>query len=186
MVISRRGISLLMIFVALTVCTGCGYHVRAGGKPMGIEIKSLAIPLMTSTSSEKGFEADFTRIIRDEFISHAKVPVVRKEEASAVLNGHIYEIVTRPLTYDTIQQTVAGRTISYGTTSSRRLKIRLDVSLTDRTTGKPIWHDSSMEEEVRFDVGADPLANRYNQEEALMKIARLLAKRIYLKTMERF
>jgi hypothetical protein len=43
-----------------------------------------------------------------------------------------------------------------------------------------------MEEEASFEVVADPLITRYNQQQALLKIARLLAKRIYLKTVERF
>jgi hypothetical protein len=174
---------LLTLFL---IHPGCGYHFRPGGEPMGIEIRSLAIPLMTSTSSYGGFEADFTRIIRDEFISHGRVPVVGTEEAGAVLTGSISHITTRPLTYDTVEQTVGGRTVTHETTSSRKMKVRLDVSLVDRSTGRSIWHDPAMEEEVRFDVTPDPLLNRYNRQQALIKIAGLLAKRIYLKTMERF
>lgn len=180
-----RLISILFIMILFSQI-GCGYHFRTTGEPLGMEIESLAIPLMTSTSSFMGFEADFTGIIREEFISHAKVSIVPKEKATAVLTGRIYEISTEPLTYDLQQQTIEGRTITHETTSSRRLKVRLDIHLTDRTTGKLIWHDNSMDEEASFDVGTDPLANRYNQKKALQKIARLLAKRIYLKTMERF
>lgn len=179
-------LSAVLIMAFAVFLAGCGYHFRAGGKPMGIEIRSLAIPLMTSTSSYAGFEADFTGIIRDEFISHAKVPLVGTNEAAAVLSGHIYGITTRPLTYDTLEQRVGGRTMTHETTNSRKLNIKLDIRLTDTTTGQSIWHDPSMEEEVRFEVGPDPLVNRYRQQQALMKIARLLAKRVYLKTMERF
>ena len=187
MEIVRPNTLILIILIAvLTVPVGCGYQFKANGKPVGIEIESLAIPLMSSSSSIKGFEADFTKIIREEFISHSKVPITRKEYAGAVLTGRIYELTTKPLTYESQQQTVGGRTFTYETTSSRRLKIRLDISLTDKKSGKLIWHDSSMEEEARFDVSADPLATRYNQQKALEKIARLLAKRVYLKTMERF
>lgn len=165
---------------------GCGYHLRATGEPMGIKIESLAIPLMISTSSNKGFEADFTRIIREEFISHAKVPLLPREKAQAVLIGHIYDTRFQPLTYNLQQQTVRGQVTTHEVTSSRRMKIRLDVTLTDRATGKVIWHERSMKEDASFIVGTDPLANRYYQQQALEKISRRLAKRIYLKTMERF
>ena len=47
-------------------------------------------------------------------------------------------------------------------------------------------HEKEMEEDASYIVGTDPLANQYNQKQALQKIARRLAKRIYLKTMERF
>lgn len=167
-------------------CVGCGYQFRANGEPVGIEIGSIAIPLVTSTSSDETFEADFTRMVREEFISHAKIPVVAREQADKVLKGHIYEITTQPLTYDTTERTISGRVISHESTSSRRLQICLDISLIDGATGKIIWHDSSMEEEARFDVVPDPLTTQYNQQQALIQISRLLAKRIYMKTMERF
>jgi hypothetical protein len=61
----------------------------------------------------------------------------------------------------------------------------LDISLIERATGKTIWYDA-MEEEALFNVETDPLVTQYNQQQALIKISRLLAKRIYLKTMERF
>jgi len=178
--------SFLVVTILLAGYMGCGYRLRATGEPMGIKIESLAIPLMTSTSSNKGFEADFTKMIREEFISHAKIPLRPREEAQAVLIGKIYDTRFQPLTYDLQQQTVAGEVTTHEVTSSRRMKISLDVQLTDRATGKVIWREKSMKEEASFIVGPDPLANRYYQQQALQKISRRLAKRIYLKTMERF
>jgi len=177
---------LIILIVGSTISIGCGYHFSANGKPVGIEINSIAIPLVTSSSSEKGFEADFTRMIREEFISHSEVSIVETEQADMVLTGRISEIETSPLSYDSRQYTVAGRVVTHETTSSRRLKIRLDISLVERTTGKTIWHDSDMEEDAQFNVETDPLATQYNQQQALIKISRLLAKKVYLKTMERF
>jgi hypothetical protein len=90
------------------------------------------------------------------------------------------------MTYDITEQAASGRTVSFETTSSRSLKIKLDVKLVDNSTGKIIWHESEMVEESRFDVGADPLSNRYNQQQALEEIAGLIAKKIYLRTLDRF
>ncbi|MDY7038377.1 MAG: LPS assembly lipoprotein LptE [Thermodesulfobacteriota bacterium] len=175
-----------VFFLTLFLTMGCGYHLRANGEPVGIKIESLSIQLMTSTASHIGFEADFTRVIREEFISHAKVPLVSREKAQAVLTGLIYDIKMDPLTYDIERQTVREYTTFYEITSGRRLRIKLDIKLTDRNSGRIIWHEKSMEEKASFDVEVDPLATRYNQREALKEIARRLAKRVYLKTMERF
>ena len=94
MVKSRwRSLRCLVTVILLLACysfLGCGYHFRADGRPVGIKIESLSIPLIESTSSNIGFEADFTRIIREEFISHAKVPLVSSSKAQAVLTGRIY------------------------------------------------------------------------------------------------
>jgi len=170
----------------LLVLHGCGYHFRADGNPVGIEMGSLAIPLMESTSSDLGFENDFTRIIRDEFIRYTKVPLVSSDKADMVLIGKITEIKTDPLTYDTTKTNVQGENTYYSVTDSRRLRIRLDVKMQERDTGRIIWAEAGMEEKARYDVTEDPLTNRYNQRQALKEIAGRLVDRIYLKTMERF
>lgn len=181
------GCSVLSI-VILTgwLISGCGYHFRADGKPVGLEIRSLAIPLVESTSSESAFEADFTKIIRDEFISHGRVPIVSVDRAQLVLSGRIYDIKSDPLTYAYEDLTVRGTDTTYEVTKSRRLRIKLDIKLTDKAGGRVIWDEKAMEEKASYRVGTDPLRNRDQRRQALERIARLLAKRIYMKTMERF
>ena len=181
-----KSVITLILILSMTVFSGCGYSFRADGRPVGMEIKSLAIPMIESSSSEKGFEADFTTVLRNEFISHALVPLENKDQASMILRVQVYEVITQPLTYDSSQSMVSGRNIIHETTSSRRLILRLNASLIDSTDGKTVWNDSSMTEEASFNVTSDPLVNRKNQREALLKIARLLSERMYNRTMERF
>ena len=106
--------------------------------------------------------------------------------AEVILIGHVHEISASPLTYDTQRQTVDGNTSSYEVTRSRRLRVVLDVKLMDNTKGQVIWRESNMIEKATFKVSTDPLSNRFNQKQALERITGRLAKRIYLKTMERF
>lgn len=178
-----RPLFILLLFLS---CSGCGYQFRAGGEPVGIEIDSIAIPMVKSSSSEKGFEADFTTVLRNEFINHTRVPLKNKDQAHMVLQIEINEVSTQPLTYNSDQRSLSDRVVTHEITSSRRLRLRLDASLIDRANGKTVWHDSSMTGEAGFVVTADPLVNRKNQKEALLKIARLLSRRIYNRTMERF
>ena len=165
---------------------GCGYHFRADGEPVGITFENLAIPLFTSTSTDIGVEANFTRIVREEFISHARVPLVPEEGAQTVLIGRIIEIRTDPIGYDSKSFTVNDRAGTFAVTTTRRLKIRLDVQLIDRAKGKVIWHDPSIEERSSFQVDTDPLATQFFQQQAVEKLARRAAKKMYQRTMERF
>jgi hypothetical protein len=181
--LNRDSLLLLLSFLLLA---GCGYAFRASGEPVGIHLENLAIPLFTSTSSEIGFEAEFTRVIRDEFISHARVPLVSEERAEKVIVGRIYDILTDPVTYNARNYTVNGLGVTNQVTSSRNLRVMLDARLVDTKQGKGIWHDGHMMETVSFAVDPDPLVTRYNQRMALETIARRMAKRIYLRTMERF
>ncbi len=149
-------------------------------------IDSIAIPMFESTASKRGVEPDFTRIVREEFISLAQVPLAPEAEAQAILTGRIYRIETQPLSFRERETDLNGDTANFSVTTSRRLIIRLDAKLTERKTGKVIWHERHMEEKSRFDVSVDALVNRRNEQLALERIARLLARRMYQKTMERF
>ena len=174
-----NAIGILTILFCLILAPGCGYSLQATGQPMRISIPSMAIPLIESPSSAIGFEGDFTKMIRREFVSHSQVPLVSKGEAAAVLMGKVINIKTEPLSYRVADNT-------FDVTSSRWLKIKLQAKLVDTQTGKVIWNVPNMEEKASFSVDSDPLKTRYNQRRATKKIAQLLAERIYLKTMERF
>ncbi len=176
--------TLLLLLTLLLV--GCGYSLRADGEPVGIQLESLAIPMFSSTSSEIGFEADFTKVIRQEFISNGRVPLMPEEKAQAVLIGKIQDVRADPLSYRSQDFTVGGNTSTYEVTKSRKLRVRLEVQLVDRRQGKVIWREAAMEEQASYFISADPLETRYSERQALEKIAGRLAKRIYLRTMERF
>jgi len=178
----RGGFIILLSFLL----AGCGYSLRADGEPVGIQLESLAIPMFSSTSSEIGFEADFTKVIRQEFISHGRVPLMPEEKAQAVLIGKIQDVRADPLSYRSQDFTVGGNASTYEVTKSRKLRVRLEVQLVDRRQGKVIWREAAMEEQASYFISADPLETRYSERQALEKIAGRLAKRIYLRTMERF
>ena len=175
----------LLLLLSVMVA-GCGYHFRADGEPVGIQLESLAIPLFSSTSSQIGFEADFTKVIRQEFISQGRVPLVPEEKAQAVLIGKIVEIRAEPLTYRSQDVTIGGNTSTFEVTKSRKLIVKLEIQMVDRRSGKVIWREAGMEDQASYAVSGDPLETRYTEQQALQKIAGRLAKRIYLRTMERF
>jgi hypothetical protein len=166
--------------------TGCGYAIRAPGDPMGIKMESIAIPMIESTSSDLGFEADFTRVIREEFIRNSKVPLVSREEAQTVLSGRVYDIRTEPVSYDLDQRAVNGAVTTYTETKTRMLRVRVDMKFEDKGTGTVLWRNENMEEKTSYVVDRDPLVTQFNKKKALETIAERLAKRVYLQTMERF
>jgi hypothetical protein len=168
----------LMVLWLVCLCAGCGYHVRADGEPVGIAIQELAIPLFTSTSSEMGLEAVFTRVVREEFISHTKVPLVPEERANMVLIGRLYDIRTDPIGFDD----TGGFTV----TSSRRIRLKVDVRMVDRRQGRVVWHEKAFEERTSYRVGGDPVAAQLEKQQALETLARRVAKKIYQRSVERF
>ena len=179
-------VAFLSLFLLCGLGSGCGYHFREAGKPTGIALDSIAIPLFSSTSTFLGYEAEFTRILRREFITHSRIKITRRGQAQAVLSGSIYSIATEPLTYTVQRQTIHGYSSTDEVTSSRTMTVRVGATLSDRATGAVIWQDSNLSGEAGFSVSADPLVNRYNQRQAFISIAQDIAARIYSQTMERF
>jgi len=176
---------LFLIFITLGGGS-CSYRLQQIGKPHGLEIGSIAIPMVKSPASTLGFEGTFTRVIREEFIDNSGLMVVPKEKADAVLELRITRIGSNPLTYEVTQTSVQNRTVNYATTSSRWLWVTMDARLIDRASGRIIWKQTGVKEKASYAVSADPLETRYNRRLALKKIARNLAKKAYAQTMDRF
>ncbi|MBW1729938.1 MAG: hypothetical protein JRH08_00300 [Deltaproteobacteria bacterium] len=172
--------------VVLLVFSGCGYRLNLSGSSMRGGLNTLAIPMVESSATVAGLEADFTNIIRQEFLSHSTIPIVSEKEADAVLIGRIERIETAPLSYDIQQTSVQDHTVTYEVTNLRRLKVFLSIRLINRLTGEVLWRDSHMEEKGSYAVCTDPIENRFRERTALKEIARLLAKRVYLKTVDTF
>jgi len=152
----------------------------------GVSFDTIAIPIFPSTSSFLGYEADFTRILREQFITHSRVRIVSEERAQAVLRGTILSIITDPLTYSVTKKTVHGYTSTDSVTSSRTMRVQVEAQLVDRETGTVIWQDTGFTGEAGFSVSSDPLQTRYYQRQAFIAMAQDLATRIYSRTMERF
>jgi hypothetical protein len=177
---------LLMSLLSGSFILGCGYQFRASGEPLGIKLQSLAIPMIQSSSSELAFEAIFTKVFRDTFISQTDVPLLPEGKADAVLAGRIFEIREEPIAFSQTQQNVGDRVTTYSVTSRRQIIITMDAKFTIKATGKVLWHEPAMVERATYSVGTDPLVNRFNEQQAYEAIARLLASRLFLKSTERF
>ena len=177
--------SLIVILIFCSLASGCGYYFR----PVGfahVTLKSIAIPCFSSTSSYPGIENDFTKVVRQEFISQSRVRIEDEAAAQAVLRGRLCSVTTEPLAYTVTQQTVHGLPSTDEVTASRILRVTLEVTVTDMATGGIIWYDSNLTEEAIFQVSSDTLATQYNQRMALRSIAQVLATQIFSRTMERF
>ncbi|MBW2063833.1 MAG: hypothetical protein JRJ03_02750 [Deltaproteobacteria bacterium] len=175
-----------LVFLGLVSFAACGYHFRSSGEPLGIKIESLAIPMVESPSSDLGFESEFTRILREEFINNSTVPILSEQDARYILIARIYQVKTEPIAYEQQESFLAGHRSTLSVTSKLRLMVKLDIKLVEQSTGKTIWHERSMTERANYDVVADPLVTTYNRGQALDQIASLLSKKVFLKTLERF
>ena len=176
----------ILIFAFCSLAFGCGYHFRPVESPLNVHLDSIAIPPFSSSSSYAGIEDDFTTVVRQEFIRRSRVRLEEAKSAQAVLRGRLYSVTTEPLAYTITQQTIHGFLSTDTVTSSRILRVRLEITLTDTATEEIIWQDGNLTATASFQVSSDPLTTQHNQRLALISIARDLATQIYSRTIERF
>lgn len=181
-----KALIVICNLLIISIASGCGYRFNATGLPTHNTFKSIAIPVVESESSSMGTESDFTSVLREEFINYSKLKILPRDRADVIIICRIYEIKEEPVAYRLSEYYVKGREITHEVTRSKRMNLTMDVKAKERETGKIIWHEESMKDTALFLMDDDPLVTRYNRRLALKEIAERMAKRIYLKTMERF
>ncbi len=184
---------VLTWIVFLAVLLGCGYRfspiggsASPEGGGIGRQFHTIAIPMLKSSTTFPGLEADFTTAFREEFISRSGLELVPEKDADVVLEARITRITAAPSAYSVEEFTLGNLKAEYETTSRRTLKVRLWARLIHRGSGRVIWEEARMEERGTYQVGSDPLLNLHNERQAYLDIGRRLARRVFLKTVERF
>ncbi len=136
-----------VVFIAAVCSAGCGYHIAGRANLVPKDIKIIAIPSFGNTTVHARLAqliaADLTR----EMISRTRYVIVTDPaQADAVLQGSVVNFVNSPLTVDpnTIRATTA------------QVVVTLQVSLTDRHTGKILYSRNNYEFRERYEVSTDP------------------------------
>jgi hypothetical protein len=179
---------LCLMFLTFSVA-GCGYRISSPGgpaDPAANGISGLAISLVESPSSNLGFEAEFSRMLRKEFISYSGLPIMSERNAPYVLECRVQKISTRPRGYSSTRTTLRGEDHVYWRTSGRRMSVDIDARLVEKATGNVLWHDDSIVETADWSLGADPFADRDAQRAAVRRLAERVAGKLYARTVDRF
>ncbi len=153
--------------LTLTVLTaGCGYRLvrHADGRDLTVSVVTLG-----NDSVEPGIELTVTRALRQEFLRRAAPRLVaRPGAANVVIRGRVLALDTRANSFDTV-----ALALEY------RVEVALDLQIAVRE-GRPIELDGgSLKESELYLASADPEATRKNRDEALRRIADVLAGRVH-------
>jgi len=136
---------LALACVFFAALAGCGYRpVGRGGAPAGTAAHpagtarpSLAIPLFANRSTEIGLESLFANTFIEAFgHSQALRLTSRPENADLILEGKIASVAYSSTAYFNINRSLV-----------RRVTIRVEVQLKQRSTGKVIWKDQGLVQE---------------------------------------
>ena len=163
---------LTLVSVFCLILSGCGYTTRSivsgGAKSIYVENFVNKIDITTEVTDKRmyiayksGMEIDITRDVIDQFILDGNLRIMTPEKADLVLKGELIEFRKEPLRYDS-----NDNILDY------RIKVSVNIKLTDTRDDKLIW------EEKRFNGESVYRINAISEDKAVQEAEEDLAKRI--------
>jgi len=154
---------------------GCGYHVSGPGNLMPKSIRTVAVTPMNSTRYQLAriLPADIAR----ELISRTKYKLIDDpSQADAVLSGRVLNFSNFPTLFDP----------ATGRATSVQVVVSLQVSFTERTTGKTLFSRPNMEVRERYQISTNPQQYFDESGTAIMRLSKDVAQSVVSAILENF
>ena len=169
-----RGVTFAL---AALLCASCGYHVGGHGDAMPATVKTIAIPPLANNTMRPRLPALLAEDLTHEFHARTKYIIITDpQQADAVLRGVIAKFVNFP----TIADPTSGRATGAG------VVVTMNITLTERRTGKVLFSQSGVEYRERYEVSIDPKTYFDESDTALIRLSRDLAQSIVTAILEKF
>ncbi len=157
-----------VLAVAYVTGSGCGYKlIEYGESPSGLQ--SVSIRTFTNNSYEPGVEFVVADALRREFLRRGVVSLIEDANAAdLIISGTVQPIRTRTRSFSSVALALEW-------------EITLRLSLhTVRPDGSIVRIDEeSMQDTERYLASADIEATRKNRDEAMRRMAAVLAARVH-------
>ena len=146
--------------------SACGYRFAGGGSlPSGIT--SISVEMFENRTGETGVENIITNELIYEFTRHEQVVVTGSDTADAILTGVVQSISERAISH----------TGEY-TSNERRVELKLDLQLTDRTGGI-IRSAKAISGNEAYKVSSTKQGTELNKKVAIKTLSKRLAENIF-------
>jgi hypothetical protein len=162
-----RGSAVAVIALA---ASACGYHTAGRAELLPKSIKTIAVPAFGNGSTTQYKLTDrLPEAVSRELIARSKYRVVSDVTmADAVLHGAVTSFVSFPIVFDPIT----------GRAASVELHVTMQVSLTERATGKVLFTRPRLEARERFQIASLPAQYFEEDETALNRMSRAAAAQV--------
>lgn len=170
-------IARLLLGVSLLLTTSCGYHVSGHSDLIPATVKTIAIPAFNNITGRYRLTELMPAALTREFISRTRYQIVADEkQADAVLRGAVLNYLFFP----TVVDQVTGRSAGV------QVLVVLQLTLTERATGKVLYNRPSMEVRNRYEIAIDPKAYFEESELASDRVSKDVARSIVSAVLEAF
>jgi len=157
--------------------TSCGYHVAGKADLVPKSIHTIAIPAFANITTRYKLTDHLPGAITREFIARTRYQIINDPtQADAVLRGSIVNYVAYPTTID--QQT--------GRASGLQVNVTMQVTLTERATGKVIFSRPNFDVHQRYELSLTAGAYFEESDAALDRLSRDVARDLVSSILENF
>lgn len=160
-------IARFALLISASLLASCGYHVAGHSDLLPSNLQTIAIPAFHNITARYKLSEKLPAALSREFLTRTRYRVVTDENAAdAVLRGAVINYQTFPIVSD--QNT--------GRATVVQVIVTLQMSLTERQTGKILYNRPTFEIRQRYEISIDPNAYFEENELALDRLTRDVAR----------
>ena len=179
--------------VVAAALAGCGYHVVGRDDALPKSIHVFAIPAFENKTSSYRIEQKLTAATIRQFLETTRYKIVSNSDAGdAVLRAKVLSLESTPLIFITSPATSTTPSTTRATTML--ITMRCDVTLTDSSTKKILFHNNDFLFRNEYEIASGSNANTQagveeffeEQDPALDRMAKDFAQRLVANVTENF
>lgn len=164
-------------FAALAVLPGCGYKVGGKSDLIPSSVRTIAIPAFGNVTTRYRLTESLPGAIGREFLTRTRYRIVADpNEADAILSGAVVNFISGVTIYDAATSRAVGIQVS----------VYLNLTLTDKASGKVIYKRENMEVRQRYESSSDQVAYFDESDVALERLSREVARQVVSTVLEAF
>jgi outer membrane lipopolysaccharide assembly protein LptE/RlpB len=173
----RRQCLLPLALAVLPFLLSCGYHVAGRGDRLPPDIKTIAIPIFINQSSTFRIEEKLAAAVTREFIERTKFRITPDPKgADAVLKGTVKEVRSGVITFD----------LTTGRASSLQIQVTADVKLEDLHGKKVVYANPNFVFREEYQVSQTTSGLFQEDQAALDRLSRDVARTLVTEVLENF
>ncbi|HWC99739.1 MAG TPA: LptE family protein [Candidatus Sulfopaludibacter sp.] len=166
-----------LLVTALVALSACGYHVAGHADLMPKTIKTIAIPAFANPTTRYQIARMLPEDVAREFIARTRYKVVADPaQADAILAG----VVNNYTAYPVVVDPTSGRATGV------QVIVNLQITLTERATGKVLFQRNGFEFRDRYTISIDPQSYFDENGTAMSRVSKDAARSIVTGILENF
>ncbi len=175
---SCRQVLLLPLALGfLASLSSCGYRVAGRGDRLPPDIKTIAIPVFINSTPQYRIEQRVSAAVTREFIERTKYRIITEpSEADAFLKGEIKDVRSGVIAFD----------LATGRATTLQVQVLAHVELIDQHTKKVIFSNPNYTFREEYQVSQSPSSLFEEQNPALDRLSRDIARTLVTEILENF